>query len=727
MTAAQFDTGAVLGTVRDRTDAVVPAARVTLRNVDTGISTIKDTAEDGSYEFVNVKTGRYTVVAQKAGFTEAAAENFVVSVGARQRVDLVMSVGQVTERVEVTATVPIVQSESSERGQVIEAKKIVELPLNGRNYADLALLSTGVRRSSYAVANPPREGSFNVNGQRSTFNNFLLDGVDNNAYGTSNQGFSNQVVNLPPDAIQELQIVTNNMSAEYGRTSGAMINASMRTGTNTFHGSAWEFLRNDKLNAVGFFPPAGGVKPTLRRNQFGFVFGGPVIRDRAFFFTDWEGFRERTSFLVSSNVPTAAQRQGILGVAITNPLTGKPYPANTPIPREDMTPLARFILDNLALPNSNDPRAPNRFDNIRADRNNTDKMDARIDGRVTPALNAFIRASHRKTNILQSPDIPGLAGGGGNGFIRILNQQLAFGATWTVTAASVVEARMGFSKTRAGKEPPFTGGASMRELFGITGLPEDRRLTGGITNQDVTGFTAFGRQATNPQWQHPFLYDPRVVYSQIAGRHSVKAGYEYQRVHTEIQDVNPLYGRDFYQGAFSGHNLADFMFGLRNRYALTNFLIANYRQVGNMLYVQDDWRVRKNLTLNLGVRYEYFTPQWEASNLLSNFDPAARRLVPAKSGSISDRAQVDPDRNNWAPRVGVALALNPRTAMRSGYGISYIHFNRSGGGNVLAINGPQVVNALVNQTPAQATFRPTMSGYPAGLTDPDKFNPATAN
>jgi hypothetical protein len=724
---AQFDTGAVLGTVRDRTDAVIPGARVTLTNVDTGISVTKETDDDGNYEFVNVKTGRYRLSAIKSGFTEAAAESFMVSVGARQRVDLAMTVGQIAERVEVTATVPIVQSESSERGQVVEAKKIVELPLNGRNYADLALLSTGVKRSSYAVANPPREGSFNVNGQRSTFNNFLLDGVDNNAYGTSNQGFSNQVVNLPPDAIQEFQIVTNNMSAEYGRTSGAMINASMRTGTNAFHGTLWEFLRNDKLNAVGFFPPAGGVKPTLRRNQFGFVFGGPVIRDRAFFFTDWEGFRERTSFLQSSNVPTAAQRQGILGVAITNPLTGKTYPANTVIPREDMTPLARYILENLPLPNSGDARAPNRFDNLRADRTNTDKMDARIDGQVRSSLTAFVRASHRKTNMLQAPDIPGLAGGGGNGFIRILNQQLAFGATWTMTAASVLEARMGFSRTRAGKEPPYIGGPSMRELFGITGLSEDKRLTGGITNQDVTGFTAFGRQATNPQWQHPFLYDPRVVYSHILGRHSVKAGWEYQRVHTEIQDVNPLYGSDFYQSAFSGHNLADFMFGLRNRYALTNFFIANYQQYGHMFYVQDDWRLRSNLTLNLGVRYEYFTPQWERDNLLSNFDPATRTLVPAKNGSISDRAQVDPDRNNWAPRVGLAWALSPRTAIRTGYGVSYIHFNRAGGGNILAINGPQVVNALVNQTPSQPTFRPTMAGYPAGLTDPDNFNAATAN
>ncbi len=722
---AQFETGAVLGTIRDRSEAVIDGARVTLTSLDTNIAVSKESDGNGSFEFFNVKPGRYKLAAQKAGFTTAVASEFTVNINARQRVDLSLAVGQVAESVEVTATVPLVESESSQRGQVVEAKKIVELPLNGRNYADLALLSAGVRRSSYAVANPPREGSFNVNGQRSTFNNFLLDGVDNNAYGTSNQGFSNQVTNLPPDAITEFRIVTNNMSAEYGRTSGAAINASMRSGTNQFHGTAWEFLRNTSLNAVGFFKPRDNVKPTLKRNQFGFTLGGPIKRDRLFFFSDYEGFRERTSFLVASTLPTAAQRQGIFPTPVTNPLTGQTYAANTPIPRGDMTPLARFILDGLPLPNT--AASPNQFNNLRADRNNTDKMDAKIDGQIGSRLTAFARASHRKTNIFQGPDIPGLAGGGGNGFIRVLNQQLAFGATWMTTPTSLLEFRMGLSRTRAGKEPPYIGGASMRDLFGIPGLSEDKRLTGGITAQDVTGFTQFGRQATNPQWQHPFLYNPRVNYSQVLGKHSLKAGWEHQRVHTEIQDVNPLYGNDFYQGNFTGNVLADFMFGIRSRYALTNFFIAQYRQVGHMAYVQDDFKITPKLTLNLGARYEYFTPQWEADNRLTNYDPVSNRLVAASSGSVANRAQVNPDRNNFAPRIGFAYAMDSKTAIRSGYGVSYIHFNRSGGGNVLAINGPQVVNAVVNQRPGEAGFRTLDQGYPAGLTDPDKFNPLASN
>ena len=273
------------------------------------------------------------------------------------------------------------------------------------------------------------------------------------------------------------------MSAEYGRTSGAMITVAMKSGSNAIHGDVWEFLRNDKLNATGFFPPPGGQKPTLKRNQFGFDLGGPIRKDQIFFFTDYEGFRERTGQLETRVLPSATQREGIFPTAVTNPLTGRTYPANTPIPKSDYSGVARYILETLPLPNA----GTNSFVNLRQDRSNTDKMDAKIDGQFTSNLSGFVRASHRKTNIFQAPEIPTLAGGDGNGYIRILNQQLAFGTTWAATPASLLEFRMSLSKTRAGKEPPFVGGASMEQLFGISGLSTDPRLTGGITSQVVTG------------------------------------------------------------------------------------------------------------------------------------------------------------------------------------------------------------------------------------------------
>ena len=223
----------------------------------------------------------------------------------------------------------------------------------------------------------------------------------------------------------------------------------------------------------------------------------------------------------------------------------------------------------------------------------------------------------------------------------------------------------------------------------------------------------------------------------MLGRQSLKFGYEFQHIRTEVQDVNPLYGRDAYTGQFTRptgaaagtlYNLADFMFGLRNQYALSNILVANLRQNMQFAYVQDDWRINDRLTLNLGLRYEYATPHWERDNILSNFDPATRSMVPARDGSLEERSSISPDRNNLGPRLGFAYTITPETVARGGYGISYIHFHRAGGANILPINGPQVINAIENQVdPAAATFRPTELGYPADFTDPSQFNPLRAN
>jgi hypothetical protein len=741
--SAQFETAVVLGTVRDPGGSVVPNATVRLLNTGTGIESRTTTNNTGDYQFFNVRIGIYKVTVEAPGFAAATADNVNVTVNARQRVDVELAFGQITESIQVTGGVIAVESDSSDRGLVVTSRQVVDLPLNGRNYSDLALLTTGVRRSDYAFANPPREGSFNVNGQRSIFNNFLMDGVDNNSYGTSNQGFSNQVVQLTPDAVGEFRVVTANASAEYGRSSGAVINATMKSGTNDFHGTAWEYLRNTSLNATGFFKPASG-KPVLQRNQFGFTFGGPVVRNKAFFFADWEGFRQREKFVVFSSLPTLQDRARTFSVPVRNPLTGEVFPANTPIPANRVTPFAMRVLGELPLPNeagaASNPRS-NNFRNERADRNNNDKLDLKLDGQIGSRMTAFVRASHRKSNYLQAPEIPGPSGGGGNGYIRVLNQQIAGAWTYTMSPTSLLEARFAASKTRAGKEPPAIGGPSMEALYGIPGLPADPRLTGGLTPQEVAGFTSFGRQATNPQWQHPYVYNPKVNYSLIRGNHSLKMGYEYQRIHTEIQDVNPLYGRDIYNGQFSrvpgspnpsafesgSYNLSDFLFGMRSEYQLVNFYVAQYRQFMHFAYLQDDWKVSKNLTLNLGLRYEFASPQWERDLRLSNFDPLTNKLVPASDGSLSNRAQVNPDTNNFAPRAGLAYSLNPKTVIRSAYGISYIHFNRAGGGNILGINGPQVVIAAIAQRPGEAGFRTTPQGYPAGLTDPDRFDPLRAN
>ena len=299
---AQFETSEVLGTVRDPSGSPVPKASVTLSNQDTGIEAKTTTSDAGEYDFFDVKVGRYTVSVEATGFSKASAADIRVNVGARQRVDVTLEVGVVTQSVNVTGAASPLSTDSSDHSQVISGTAVVDLPLNGRNYADLALLATNVIKSPIAVSfgptGTPREGSFNVNGMRSTYNNFLLDGLDNNENGTSNQGYSSQLVQPSPDAIAEFQVITSNYSAEYGRVGGAVINAVLRSGTNQFHGTAYEFVRNTDLNAVGYvFNPVGFHEPTLQRNQFGATIGGPIIKNRLFFFGDYEGYRQLQKYM----------------------------------------------------------------------------------------------------------------------------------------------------------------------------------------------------------------------------------------------------------------------------------------------------------------------------------------------------------------------------------------------------------------------------------------------
>ena len=303
---AQFETASVLGTVRDTSGAVVSGATVTLTNTATGISATATTDSDGNFEFFTVRIGTYRLTARSRPSRRRTADAVKVGIGARQRVDLTLAVGQVSETVQVTGDVSQLETDSSQRGQVISRRQAVELPLNGREYSALVLLTTGARLSALSTgsANALREGSFNVNGLRSTMNNFLLDGTDNNSYGTSNQGFSNQVMQPPPDAVAEFKVVTNNMSAEYGRSGGATINVAYLSGTNSFKGSLWEFYR-DKAST----PPASSSRWTARSRRSAatssvFVFGGPIVKSKAFFFVDYEGFRQTRKPVVSRPCPT---------------------------------------------------------------------------------------------------------------------------------------------------------------------------------------------------------------------------------------------------------------------------------------------------------------------------------------------------------------------------------------------------------------------------------------
>ncbi|MDQ2839737.1 MAG: TonB-dependent receptor, partial [Acidobacteriota bacterium] len=442
------------------------------------------------------------------------------------------------------------------------------------------------------------------------------------------------------------------------------------------------------------------------------------------------------------SLPTLNQRAGILPVAVANPLTGAVYPANTSIPISAINPFAAQVLS--ALPAPTISGASNNFLATLLTRDYADKFDAKIDGQINDRMTGFLRFSQRKDNQFYQPDIPGPSGGNGNGYVRILDQATAAGYTWTITPTSLLEARLGFTHILGGKFPAYLGGASMQDLYGVPGGPTAPFLRGGLNTQAVSGFSQFGRQATNPQFQNPTSWDPKVNFSKVLGRHAIKTGFEFETIRTEVMDINPVYGLNAYAGQFSkpkgststdaaSFNLADFIFGLPSQVQLANYLITNYRQHQYFGYLQDDYRVSAKLTLNLGVRWEFATPRWERDNILTNFDPTTATIVQARNGSLYDRTLVHPDYKDWAPRLGFAYSAGRKTVLRGGYGISYVHLNRLGSADELGINGPQVNIATVNQNPLNANgtvntnFIRSFSGFPSGFDSPTAFNAVNAN
>jgi hypothetical protein len=765
---AQFESASVLGYVKDQSGAAVSNANVTLTNTATGITHAATTDQEGRFEFSSIPIGPYVLKAQASSFAPTQSPSFNLATDARQRVDLQMKAGQVSETVTVSAMPTLLETETSSRSQVIGTKQIEDLPLNGRSYADLALLAPGVRKSfleNQSTTN--REASFNVNGQRSAFNNFLLDGLDNNSYGTSNQGFANENIPPSPDAVSEFRLETNNYSAEYGRASGAVVNASIRRGSNQFHGRAWDYDRNTVFNAVGPFQPNGGRKPAFIRNQFGATLGGPIWRDHTFFFLDWESLRQIALSFGTATLPTPEQRSGTFllhaangtttPIPLQNPITGKQY-LNGIIPVADQTPFARAVLAALPLPNNGAAANTNaayntNFSAFPRGTINDDKGDARIDHTFSPKLSIFGRYSQHQTAIFDPPTFGGLAGGNANSNVHIYNRQIAAGVTYIITPASLLDFRIGIGHNEGGKSPYGLGTSSLLTSNGITnGIPTDSLIVRALNAQSVTGFSQFGTQPASPQFQNPSVLNPKANLSLIRGKQSMNIGYEFQAINTDINDYNPSYGQDNYAGQYSAaagtpadafsqlqeaRNLADFLFGNRSSYSLTNFFIAHVRQRMNFMYFQDDIKARSNLTINAGIRYELATPQYERDNKLANFDPTTNTLIQAKDGSIYNRALVNMPKNNLAPRFGFAYSATSSLVLRGGYGLAYMQFNRAGGENNLTYNGPNVVNATINNPVPSASvlclndtqdqtkcFRQTQQGYAVGLTAAANFKPS---
>jgi outer membrane receptor protein involved in Fe transport len=809
---AQYENGSLLGTIRDSSGSAIPHAGVTITNTATGITNQTTTDDAGEYDLPQLRVGVYSVTANAPGFASAIARNITVSVGNRQRIDLTLKVGSTEVSVEVSDIALQIQTDSSQRDQTITNAQSEALPLVNRNYTDLLGLVTGVRQAPTAATTSSngnsliRQGAYNVNGQRSVLNNFLLDGMDNNSYGESNQGFDNQIISVPPESVEQFSVVTNNESAEYGRGSAATINVASRSGTNKFHGTIYEFFRNTDLNAAGFFKPTligtnGPVpfrKPTYNRNQYGGNLGGPIAHDKLFFFLDYEGLRAVTKPLFVLTLPTQNELNGNLVVPVRNPITNIVYPANTPIPASAINPLSLQMVNAFksisGLPVSGAPANGQNANDYSVQipfRDYSDKGDLRLDYAMSPSSQFFLRISDRKESGINYPTIPLPLEGQTSGIQRILDQQIALGYTGTFGSNRVLDVRFGISRTKAGKTPLSAGTTP----FSIPGLPTTPSLSGGLPATSISGgFTAFGRQTTNPQFQNPALIDPKINYTWVHGQHSFKFGYEWEKVFMGVLDNNPLYGSYTFGGGYTACpagtvipgvgtcssaanapvNLstakvadtyfADFLFGTSSAYALANFFEAHLRETLQSAYAQDDWKILPNLTLNLGLRWEYGSPYSEKDNYISNWDPvsqtvltrapgavAGNGITPVSGGGVYGKTLVNPDYDDFAPRVGFAYSPLPNISVRGGFGLGFVHYTRAGSGDILAINAPQAQFASVTQattttnnptpanhcsTPLPAQIIPIGStapscfatidqGFPSALVT--SFNPATDN
>jgi hypothetical protein len=728
----QQETATMTGTVRDATGAVVPRALVIATNIRTNIVNKTETDANGFYTIPSLRPGEYSVTAESPGFSKAVRAGVTLQVAQVAPIDLTLQPGAVTESVEVVSATSLLDTQTSSRGVVIDQKQIAELPLNGRDYNQLALLAPGVLPGTPRLSSVNFKGVLNVNGNR-TFNNvFLLDGVDNISYSNSFRGENVQLVQPSIEALQEFKIQTNAYSAEYGRSSGAVVNATIKSGTNSLRGSVYEFLRNDKLDASNFFSNAlGQPKPKRERNQFGAAAGGPIVRNQTFWFADYEGLRDQEGIPRTRLVPSAAEKAGLFSTVVVDPFApNRPaFSQNAAgqwvIPSERWDPVGAAIVKMIPDANATAGGQP-VFASTPITDTRQDQFDVRIDHQFRSNFTIFGRYSFVDTLTFRPAPLPGLAEGSFNdafGSNDNRSQGLALGATWTVSSALVGDIRFGASRGDYYTKPPNFGIDGPGQI-GLRNVPNDPAIAGGIPKVNIQGFDAVGRHTSTPQFQTPRTWNPRATFSLIRGSHFVKFGAEYLAVSTRINDLNATVGRMNFENRFTNRAVGDLLLGLPSQLALTSFTVMDQGQKMQFYFVQDDYRLSKKLTANVGLRYEYATPPIEKNNQFANFDPVTGTMIFAKDGSIFERALIHPDRNNFAPRIGFAYAPANRIVVRGGYGMFYTHTVRQGREGLLGFNPPYLIDNLlqtsVSGAAAVATAAPfrLVNGYPSGLLDP---------
>jgi hypothetical protein len=729
MLFAQVDRATLTGIVSDRAGAVLPGATVSVTNLATNVTSEQQTTGTGSYLFVNLIPGRYQIDVALSGFKKSS-QVVTLEVGQRARVDASLEVGAFTESVTVTESTQLINSNDATLGAVVSQTQVSNLPLAIRNWDDLLALVPGVQGDRYTEQGGGtsfgRTGGINVHGARALQNNFLLDGVDNNSISENVQELTTQVSRPSVDAIQEFKVVTSPYSAEYGRSPGAAVSVSTKSGTNRLHGTGYEYFRTEKMDSIDFFSKrAGAPKPSNDQNQFGGNLGGPVVSDKAFFFADYEGTRITRGVTRLTRVPTGDERVGIFASAIRNPATGQNFPDNR-IPSELIDPYAAAIIGLVPLPNQ--PGANNFFRS--ADLvDNSNRLLTRGDWKPGANDNVFGRYiySNRKRQI------PGAFGGvvDGTGTSAFGNQTIethGFVGGWTrvLSSTMVNEVRVSWSRsTSDAVQQPF--GVSPPPDATIPNSVTDPAVAGGLPGITIDGYfggSGLGRIGSPdflPKFQHTNQLEFLDTLSWLRGNHAFKVGADViAPMKNQYLDVPATRGALRFRNGFTGNPMADFLLGYVSDLQLSNVWAVEQRHWAAMGFVQDDWKATSKLTLNLGLRYDFITPALEADNNQTNFDPAGTgSLVFATDGSLEDRGLVKSDTNNFAPRIGAVYRLDERTVVRGGWGIFYNLFDRVGSEDQLALNVPGLVNNSITQTSGSPVFL-LRDGLPTNfLTLPD--------
>jgi hypothetical protein len=727
---AQTDTGRVTGTVTDATGSVIPDTTITLINADTGATQTMTSDSAGNFNFAVVIRGNYRVDATRTGFKKTE-QSFALEVSQVQTIKFQLTIGGTDETVEVTDAAPIIDLSTSSTGTVLESKQIVDLPLNGRNFTQLALLVPGVTRGAYGDASSGVGGNvetsrnsesggaaLSANGLRQQANNFELDGVDNN------ESLVNTIVFFPPvEATQEFRVNTSVAAAEFGRAGGAIVQSSIKSGTNQFHGSAFFFDRDQIFDAnPNYFQQS--AKPTFHRTQFGGTLGGPVWRDHIFLFGDYQGLREKqpngggfhsvptalmrtgnfselllASSPVKTSAPTSALVPACTGAptrvnpgangagAIYDPLTCSQWNYNgqpNVIDPARINQAGLNYLNAFPLPNVAGATTMNNYYVNTSQTQRFDDFDVRADATLTKRDSVFVRYSYGLESVIKQSTFTALPAGYGAGTNTNHPRGVAAGYTHIFSPNIVNEFRYGYLRPYYAYINPLEG-VPVSANLGIANANRNPLLGGGaaINGNGDLEYTGDGGPYEVPQKSNQFVDSVSITH----GGHSLRFGANIMKREVKFFQGNNAKGYFGFARDFTGYTTADMLTGFTDDYSIgvaSSFFDTKSWETG--YFAQDDWKVTRRLTLNLGVRYDLYTHPYEQNNNQSNFDTITGTLLAAGQNGNS-RALVNNNYNNIAPRFGFAYDLTGKgtSSLRGGYGIYYF-IDRGGVANQLSEN-----------------------------------------